>query len=116
MRDSLVTGYEALIESLSLPDPDDRHVLAAAIHSKAEIIVTFNLTDFPVSALASYGIEAEHPDVFISKLIDTAADRSFAATKLQRGAEESSEECRRISNHPGICRSAKDCRSAKSLS
>ncbi len=72
-----------------MPDPDDRHVLAAAINSKAEIIVTFNLTDFPVSALSSYGIEAEHPDVFISKLIDTAADRVLAATRLQRGALKS---------------------------
>src|SRR4051794_38652814 len=55
--DSLVTGYEPLIPTLILPDPDDRHVLAAAIHAKAELIVTFNLSDFPASVLSGYGIQ-----------------------------------------------------------
>lgn len=45
--DCLVTGYEELIESLVLPDPDDRHVLAAAIRSQAGVIVTYNVKDFP---------------------------------------------------------------------
>ena len=49
--DCLVTGYEHRIEALSLPDPDDRHVLAAAIECGAKIIVTANLKDFPVSQL-----------------------------------------------------------------
>ncbi len=40
--DSMVTGYEDVIESLNLPDPDDRHVLAVAIRSDADTIVTFN--------------------------------------------------------------------------
>jgi predicted nucleic acid-binding protein len=52
--DSLVSGYEGLIGGLSLPDPDDRHVLAAAIHGGAEIIVTFNLADFPPDTLGHY--------------------------------------------------------------
>lgn len=47
VRDGLVTGYEFLIPDLILPDPEDRHVLAAAIHSAADAIVTFNLDDFP---------------------------------------------------------------------
>lgn len=46
-RDSLVTGYEALIDTLTLPDPDDRHVLAAAIVGRCDVIVTQNLKDFP---------------------------------------------------------------------
>jgi predicted nucleic acid-binding protein len=46
VRDCLVTGHEALIATLSLPDPDDRHVLAAAIHAGAEVIVTCNLVDY----------------------------------------------------------------------
>ena len=47
VRDAKVEGFEYLIESLELPDPDDRHVLAAAIHAKADAIVTFNMKDFP---------------------------------------------------------------------
>ena len=47
VRDCLVSGYEVLIDSLSLPDPDDRHVLAAAIRAGAQVIVTYNLKDFP---------------------------------------------------------------------
>jgi predicted nucleic acid-binding protein len=63
--DASVSGYEYLIDSVSLPDSDDRHVLAAAIHCQANTIVTANLRHFPNSALSIHGIEAQHPDVFI---------------------------------------------------
>jgi predicted nucleic acid-binding protein len=63
--DALVTGYEDLIEGLRLPDPDDRHVLAAAIRARADVIVTANLRDFPPSTLGQFGIEPQHPDEFI---------------------------------------------------
>ena len=56
IRGCLVTGYEPLIAGLTLPDPDDRHVLAAAIRASAEVIVTFNLKDFPPVQLAPLGI------------------------------------------------------------
>ncbi len=60
-QDAVVTGYEALIATpLMLPDPDDRHVLAAAIVGRADVIVTRNLRDFPDAALAPYAIEAQH--------------------------------------------------------
>ena len=65
-----VEGYETHIETLSLPDSDDRHVLAAAIHIGADYIVTFNLNDFPASQLDPYGVEAIAPDDFISLLMD----------------------------------------------
>ena len=52
VRDCLVMGYAGLIPSLSLPDPDDRHVLAAAIVGRCDVIVTRNLKDFPNAALA----------------------------------------------------------------
>jgi len=61
LPDSLVTGHENLIESLVLPDPDDRHVLAAAIRSDSTIIVTDNVKDFPAQALARHGIKARGP-------------------------------------------------------
>lgn len=66
--DGLVTGYETLIPALTLPDEDDRHVLAAAIRAGAQVIVTANLRDFPDSKLTQFGIEAKHPDEFVMDL------------------------------------------------
>lgn len=70
--DCLITGYEELIDGLELPDPDDRHVLAAAIRAGAQAIITFNLKDFPESTLAAYSIEPKHPDDFVLETIDLA--------------------------------------------
>jgi predicted nucleic acid-binding protein len=70
--DCIVTGFEALIDGLDLPDQDDRHVLAAAIRSGAQAIITFNLKDFPESKLAPYNVEAKHPDDFVLDMIDLA--------------------------------------------
>ena len=69
----MVTGYKPLIEVievLDLPDPDDRHVLAAAIRSGAQLIVTDDLDDFPASVLNPYDLEAKKPDEFLVDLID----------------------------------------------
>lgn len=63
--DCLVEGHTALLPSLKLPDPDDRHVLAAAIHSGADAIITFNLKDFPETVRDQFNIEVLHPDDFI---------------------------------------------------
>ena len=71
-EDALVTGYEDLIPCLQLPDPNDRHVLAAAIRGRADVIVTANLRDFPPETLAEFGIEAQHPDEFMLHLLDLA--------------------------------------------
>jgi len=70
VRDSVVEGYQHLIPCLQLPDANDRHVLAAAIHARADVIVTSNLKDFPNKVLEPLGIEAQHPDEFIAHLID----------------------------------------------
>jgi PIN domain len=82
--DCVVSNYEDLIPGLSLPDADDRHVLAAAIRAGANVIVTFNLEDFPPEALAKYGIEALHPDRFIDRLLDLDSEAVRAAVKLDR--------------------------------
>ena len=87
-----VTGHEDLIGSLSLPDPDDRHVLAAAIVGRADVIVTFNLKDFPTEKLAPYGVEAVHPDEFVCDLIDL--DRASVITAI-RSERESLKKPRR---------------------
>lgn len=82
--DCLVTGYESLIPALTLPDPDDRHILAAAITGRADVIVTYNLKHFPEAVLGGYGIEARHPDDFVSHLINHDAEAVYTAVKEQR--------------------------------
>lgn len=83
-EDSVVTGYEDLIETLDLPDPSDRHVLAAAIHAGADVIVTFNLKDFPPSALGVHDLEAVNPDDFVCQIFDGAPTEVCAAACRQR--------------------------------
>jgi hypothetical protein len=83
--DCLVTNYQPLIGGLTLPDPDDRHVLAAAITARASVIVTFNVDDFPRDALNLYGIHAKHPDDFLLDLdsLDPLALISAAGDDLR---------------------------------
>lgn len=68
-RDALITGYESRIDDLILPDVNDRHVLAAAIQGRCELIVTRNLKHFPANALSAHNIQAQHPDVFLADLL-----------------------------------------------
>lgn len=84
VRDCLAEGYEALIDTLMLPDPGDRHVLAAAIVSHANLIITFNRKDFPITALQPHGIETQHPDLFITQLMDLELADVCAAMKRHR--------------------------------
>lgn len=86
VKDAKVTGYESLIDSLQLPDPHDRHVLAAAIRCGADAIVTFNLKDFPEKVITPYGIDVLHPDDFIFYQIDIAPSLCCSAIKKQRMA------------------------------
>lgn len=82
--DACVSGYEKLIEGLTLPDIDDRHVLAAAIRCNASVIVTFNQKDFPDETLGPFGIEAQHPDEFVDNLFDLDPAAVVAAAQRQR--------------------------------
>ncbi len=84
--DALVTGYESLIDSLELPDRDDRHVLAAAIRCGASVIVTLNLTDFPTPVLRNFRIEAQHPDDFVLALLDAFPDFVLEAARTHRAS------------------------------
>ena len=84
VQDALVAGYESRIEALTLPDADDRHVLAAAIHCGANVIVTTNLRDFPNSVLAGFGREALRPDPFILGLINSDQDTVITALRRLR--------------------------------
>lgn len=84
--DCLVTGYESYIEELDLPDPDDRHVLAAAIHCQAGVIVTLNLRDFPEDSVSKYGLSVQHPDEFLSHIFDLRPAVMCAAIKGMRQA------------------------------
>lgn len=82
--DCLVLGYEHLIENLHLPDPDDRHVLAAAIAGHADAIVTWNERDFPQSALDPFGIEVQSPDEFVLNQLMLEKIPALTAIKRMR--------------------------------
>lgn len=86
VRDCLVTGYEPSIGAWILPDPDDCHVLAAAVHCGAQVIVTANGRDFPKSVLAPLALEAQHPDEFVLNLIDLAPDMVLNTIEQQASA------------------------------
>lgn len=84
LPDARVVGFETLIEGLTLPDENNRHVLAVALRAKAEVIVTLNQKDFPASALQKFNIEALHPDDFITDLLDLSPGLALEAVRRQR--------------------------------
>lgn len=83
-RDAVVTSYEDLIQVLKLPDSNDRHVLAAAIKGRADLIVTANLKDFPAKALNQWRIEAQHPDEFLTHQFHLSRPVFLKAVKTVR--------------------------------
>ena len=82
--EAMVTGHESMVDSME-NDPKDRHVLAAAVHSDCEVVVTFNLQDFPASALTPHGLVAVHPDEFLLDQVDLywPAVRQPSAARLR---------------------------------
>ena len=82
--DCLIQGYEPVMESSSLPDPDDRHDLAAAVAGRVDVIVTANLKDFPARILRTYDIEAVHRDAFFCQQMDLDLEAVLSCLKSQR--------------------------------
>lgn len=70
LPDACVAGHERFIAAIELPDPKDRHIVATAIRAHAEVIVTYNLRDFPAATLDQFELQAQHPDTFLRHLID----------------------------------------------
>ncbi len=84
VRDCLVSNFEHLIPALQLPDLDDRHILAAAIHSQSKRIITANLKHFPARSLETYDIQALSPDDFVLQLFETQQIGVLTALREQR--------------------------------
>ncbi|MDP3392167.1 PIN domain-containing protein [Sediminibacterium sp.] len=79
--DAQVNNYKGLINNLELPDEDDRHVLAAAIKTNANLIVTNNIKDFPEKYLQSFSLSAKTADDFLTDIIDLNPEQAVAAFK-----------------------------------
>lgn len=86
LPEARVSDHEALIPGLTLPDPDDRHVLAAAIRSGAAEILTFNLRDFPPALTEPHGVRAVHPDPWLCRLCDDHPEVVHTATRRMLGS------------------------------
>jgi hypothetical protein len=86
MNDALpaatVSGYEDSVSLVSLPDPNDRHVVAAGIAAGASIILTWNLRHFPAMELHKFGLRRETPDAFLSGVYDKAPDLIIALSRM----------------------------------
>ena len=79
LPDATVIGYQAHLEAITLPDPDDRHVVAAAITAGASVVLTWNLRDFPTRELKKHGLVRQTPDVFLTDLYKKAPDLTVAS-------------------------------------
>jgi hypothetical protein len=87
--DALITGWEELEAGITLPDDDDRHVVATAIRAGAQAIVTFNVSDFPAAILGPLGLDVITPDAFLLDHLDLAP-----ATILQVVREQAAHTTR----------------------
>ena len=79
VRGCRVRGYQRWEQRLMLPDANDRHVLAAALACVADVIVTFNISDFPPAALNPFHVTAVEPDTFVYQLLESGIVESAAA-------------------------------------
>lgn len=79
VRGCRVYGYRRWEPRLALPDENDRHILAAALACVADVIVTFNTSDFPPDLLRPFGVVAVVPDAFVYQLMQSGIVVAAAA-------------------------------------
>lgn len=84
--DALTAGWQPLVNALDLPDPDDRHVLAAAVVGRADVIVTNNVKDFPPASVEPFDIEVQRPDEFLCNQLDLAPNTVMNLLAAQAAA------------------------------
>lgn len=112
-------AWQALAPSLTLPDPGDVHVLAAAIAGHADCIVTANIKDFPVDRVGVFGIEVIHPDDFIAKQLDLDHVSAVTAFREMRARwkrpETTAEAFVQVLEKNGLVATAERLREALSL-
>jgi hypothetical protein len=95
-----ISGYEAYIPTVNLPDPGDRHVVAAGVAADASVILTWNLQDFPVRELKKFGLRRETPDAFLAGLYDKVPDLTVGSLANARRNLSTSRIPRRLYRHP----------------
>lgn len=84
--DACVEGWEELLGAISLPDESDRHVVAAVIQGRADLIVTANLKDFPTEVLGRFNLETQHPDEFFVNQLDPDPAEVMRSLQMQASA------------------------------
>lgn len=86
-EEASVSGEPSLLRTIAdrLPDPNDAHVIASAMHTQAQVIVTDNLRHFPISLLAEIHIDVRSSDAFIADTISLDPGRAVAAIRGMRG-------------------------------
>lgn len=82
--EACVEGFDDLIDVINLPDPKDRHVVAAAIVADAEHIITENIKDFPSASISIYGIEVVTADEFLASTFELYPAPATTALRAMR--------------------------------
>jgi hypothetical protein len=108
-----VTGYARHLPGITLPDPNDRHVVAAAVECGASLIVTWNTKDFPARGLRPHGLRKQSPDAFLLALREAAPDAMIEAARNAR--RNLTKSCRTASEFIEALRRQKVVRFAKVL-
>jgi len=85
--DAVVTGYEPL-EAVMINSPGDRHVLAACVRGRADVLVTRNVRDFPLECCLPYDIDVQTPDQFLLYAYDLRPDGFMAAVTSMLGRNQ----------------------------